>query len=240
MYNIFRREKIRLINVSIFIILTCVAQITIALENQSKDYYTQLNIGYAYGRKSKGDFATSKMSNSILYEVEVGYKVNKNFRTSISLDYMPNFKNNYSTIINYPSEIPLYTLIESYNTRVKSFATMFNVYYDIVNVNNFSPYINIGAGASRNRTSFSTNITNSTGFNQTIHYSDAWKNNFAYKMGIGVRVLFNSNFEFDLRYQYVNLGKFKTNSPSMSNDRTNVKTGTLRSDAILLGVVYKF
>ncbi len=127
MYNIFKREKNWLINVSIFIILTCATQMAIALENQNKDYYTQLNVGYAYGRKPKGDFATSKMSNSILYEIEAGYKVNKNFRTSVSLDYMPNFKNNYSTTINDPSEIPLYTLIENYNTRVKSLVTMFNI-----------------------------------------------------------------------------------------------------------------
>ena len=231
-------------------ILSSVALSAIAQEkrNSSDDYYLQLNLGYAHGQKPKDNFPQGSMGNTGIYGLEAGYRINENFRFSLSLDYRPDFKNNYSTSApqstlhegaHYPT-----TAIESYNTKVKSLAAMLNVYYDIMQVNNFTPYLTIGAGISRNRTSSSTKTEYPSGPpDYVMDYSKASNNGLAYKVGLGSRYSVSNNIAIDLRYQYVDLGKFKTGTSISHNGRSidvNAKKGRLKAHEVMLSLVYKF
>ena len=236
----------KIILVGLLSILTSLAQ---ANQKPSSDYYLQLNLGYAHGLKPKGDFAQGNMGDTGLYGLELGYRINKNFRTSLSLDYRPNFKNSYSTSTNEPTpHLGVIqkdaTAIESYHTKVKSLVAMLNVYYDITQVSNFTPYLTLGVGVASNKTSSSMNATHALlGYNKTTDYIKATNNSFAYKVGLGSRYSVNNSVELDLRYQYVDLGRFKTGaSVSCNGNYINeaAKNGKLKAHEFILGLVYKF
>ena len=116
---------------------------------------------------------------------------------------------------------------------------MINLYYDITNLNGFTPYVTLGAGVARNQTSGTQDVTFSgTGqLVETHEIPKGTKNNFAYKLGLGARYAVNQNIDFDLRYQFVDLGKLKT---STNDAFTNAYKGKLRAHELLLGVAYKF
>ncbi len=119
---------------------------------------------------------------------------------------------------------------------------MLNVYYDIVEANNFTPYLTLGAGISTNKTKSFTNIKNSVGFSKTAYYANATQHSFAYKAGVGTKFLVSKNFDLDLRYQYSDLGKFKTGTLLGDNNISNIaaKKGKLRAHEVLVGIAYKF
>jgi len=61
--------------------------------------------------------------------------------------------------------------------------------------------------------------------------------------GLGVRYGVNKDFDLDLRYVYANLGKFKTGASASFNGRSGnvaAKTGKLRAQEIIVGIIYKF
>ena len=73
-------------------LLSTTALSATAYENlNGKDFYFGVNAGYAQGVKP-GKSYNGKMGNSAIIGLEAGYNVNNNFRTSLSIDYTPNFK----------------------------------------------------------------------------------------------------------------------------------------------------
>ncbi len=234
----------RLRNTAISIVIICSTLVAVASEeqrNKNDYYYAQLNLGYARSQKPQGGFQ-GNLNHSPVYGIETGLRLNEYFRTSLSLDYRPNFKNNYSTTSGYISNFIPYTITDTYNTKVKSLAVMLNAYYDITEVNNLTPYLTLAGGVSSNKTSSSINKANSLGASYAANYNTAVHNNFAYKAGLGIRFTVSKVFDMDLRYQYVNLGKFKTGALTGSGGSTAAapRTGKLISNEFLLGVVYKF
>ena len=213
-------------------------------QDQSKDYYVQFNAGYVHGQAPKQSFSQGSMGNTGLYGAEVGYRFNENFRTSLSLSYIPDFKNNYSTSMpETDNKGRNYTETTNYNTKVKSLVSMFNVYYDIVEINKFTPYITLGAGMSSNKTSSTDTITNGLGGSASLTYSTATHNCFAYQAGLGARYSINKDFDLDLHYAYANLGKFKTGTTLSYNGASEsvaAKTGKLRAQEVIVGIAYKF
>ncbi len=223
---------------------TALTAMAIEAQDQSKDYYVQFNAGYVHGQAPKQSFTQGSMDNTGLYGAEVGYRFNENFRTSLSLSYIPDFKNNYSVNQTYNTGIADYTQTTNYNTKVKSLVSMFNVYYDIIEINKFTPYITLGAGMSSNKTNSTTTITNGLGKTVTGTYATATHNCFAYQAGLGTKYTINKDFDLDLHYVYADLGKFKTGtSVSSSNGKTYnqaAKTGKLRAQEVIVGIAYKF
>lgn len=237
----------KLTNIILAGILSSAALTTAATETQSqnKDYYVQVNAGYVHGQAPKQSFSQGSMGNTGLYGIEAGYRFNQNFRASLSLSYIPDFKNNYSINQTYNTGIADYTKTTNYNTKVKSLVSMLNVYYDIVEINKFTPYITLGAGMSSNKTNSTTSISNGLGKTITGTYSTATHNCFAYQAGLGTRYAINNDFDLDLHYVYADLGKFKTGTSISSstgktyNNQTS-KTGKLRTQEIIIGFAYKF
>ena len=216
----------------------------------NQNYYLQLNAGAAHGLKPKRDFPTGKnMGDTGLVSVEVGYKFNENYRIGASFDYLPSFFNACDTSRTRKGTFTTGTS----NIKVKSYVTMLNLYYDITNTSKFTPYVTVGAGLATNiagrrhelNAAPSKNITTST-------YDDSRKYiNFAYKVGFGSKYIINDSFDLDLRYQYMDLGRFKTgrnktyemvrrgkHEAGKLNGKSAV--GMLRAHEVLVGIAYKF
>jgi opacity protein-like surface antigen len=207
-----------------------------AAGEQKKDYFVQFNTGYAHGSSSTNEFSQGNMGNSSVIGVEAGYKLDEHFRMSASFDYLPGFSNNYSNVAD--------GFTTTRDIKVKSYVSMLNLYYDIGQFNDFTPYATIGAGIARNKTGlYTANMSEGT-YNLTSVDASHTKTNFAYKLGLGSKYKINDSFDLDLRYQYANLGKFKTGTVESSykngvyegSENSITQTGKLSSHQILLGV----
>lgn len=195
-----------------------------ASAEESNNIYVQLNAGGSFGLAPKGDFGTKKAGTSGLFGVESGYQFDDHLRAGVSLDY----RNKYSFSWTVPEEGV--NPADEHKVKIKSLVAMVNLYYDITNVNGFTPYVTLGAGIARNKTTQDVTTSNVT------DSQSGTKNNFAYKVGLGARYAINQNIDFDLRYQFVDLGKIKVKS----TDELNAANGKLRAHEFLVGVAYKF
>lgn len=228
-----------------------------ATDNQAdqKKFYFQLNTGASYGSVSKGDFGEKKQySWSSVVGAELGYQINDKLRAGLDITYRPNYtpKNIYSTTQDMGEiEVNGNTFdtygISNFNAKykVRSLTVMANAYYDILTTNNFTPYLTLGAGLARNTVKETETINATGGIKYTSFKRDmpaqhasitTSKNNFAYKLGAGVKYSINQSFDVDLRYQYVDLGKIKVNETKISRQ----EKGKLSSSEFIVGVTYKF
>jgi len=233
-------------NLSKFTMAALCATMLTGFTAQAEDnqFYLQLNGGAALGLAPKGDFGTKKAGNSGLIGVEAGYQFDEHLRTSVSLDYLTNFS--FTETANEVKSSNRKSTADV-NYKVKSLLAMVNFYYDIMEAKGFTPYVTVGAGIARNKTTSSGTWSavsgNATG-NGAINFKNYTKNNFAWKVGLGTRYAVNQNVALDLRYQYADLGKIATGTGTQSLGKKsadlNVKKGKLRAHEFLLGVAYTF
>lgn len=212
--------------------------------------YVQLNGGAAFNISGSGMFGNKNAGNTGVYGIEAGYKFDDYTRASISVDYMPNYSFNASASENdsgYAGSTP-YVVTSNNNFTVNSWLVMFNGYYDIKNSSDFTPYFTLGAGIARNKAkstySYSTSINGGAFEANSTNLGEESKDNFAYKIGVGTRYAINKSFDLDLRYQFIDMGKFTTAAGSYNLDGTIIsvpeQTIKLKSQQILLGIAYKF
>ncbi len=188
------------------------------------NFYVQLNGGAVLGLAPKGDFGTKKAGTSALFGAEAGYQFDEHLRASVSLDYISKFS--FTETSAATDTLPQ----EDKKNKVKSLVVMANAYYDIMEAKGFTPYVTVGAGVARNKTT--QDVTES---GETFS-TKGTKTNFAWKVGLGTRYAVNQNIALDLRYQFVDLGKIKVNK----TDVLAVNNGKLRAHEFLVGVAYKF
>jgi opacity protein-like surface antigen len=235
----------------LIIIIMCFALITSgvcspAKAESSKDnnFFIELNGGCYNSYKPKGDFYQGTMGRNKIYGVEAGYKFNKNFRMSLGVDFIENFRNRYSEVETVKNirggdfKVPYDNV-----TKVSSIPVMANFYYDIVQINNFVPYLTIGSGINFSKTSFRREPDPSDNDPAPEEYARGVNKDFAYRLGLGVQYLLNNNLNLDLRYQYVDLGRFKTGRSSSIEgevDRVVARSGKLKYNQFLLGFIFKF
>lgn len=201
----------------------------VADEMASKDFYAQLNAGYAFGMKSNknnNDISNfGKTGNSYSIGLEGGARVNEHLRVGLGFDYLPGFSAQAANPVNCSS-------CSVTKTKVRTMAGFFNVFVDAGEFSGFKPYLLLGAGAAKNKTKDTT--ISLDGVNLTT-IAGASKTNFAYKLGLGTAYAINEDVDFDVRYQFVDYGKFKTQA---YNGQT--PQGKLRANQVMLGVAYKF
>lgn len=218
------------------VMLSSTALSAFAVEDAGKDFYAQLNTGYAFGmdsNKSNTDSNFKKTGKSFDVGLEAGAKVNEYFRLGLSFNYMPKFSAkglsfkgiNTATIDNVGS------------VKITSMSAMLNAFIDAGDFNGFKPYLVVGAGVAKNKTK-NTSFTDSAGVSQTINGDS--KTNFAYKVGLGTKYAINEDFDIDVRYQYVDLGKFQTKKTTSNGVAYSAATGKLRANEVMVGVAYKF
>jgi len=198
-----------------------------AANAEGENYYAKLNAGVSHGLKAGGNFSGSKLGNVGVYGFAAGYKLNENFRIDLGFDYRGSYKNKVTS-----------NGVTASN-KVKSYAAMVNVYYDIGEFNKFTPYVGAGLGVAYNK----TGATSITLGNQTASVSKGKKTNFAWKLIAGASYAVDPNVDISLQYQYANLGKFSTGTKETANGKSaSVKAGTgnVKAHEVLLGVTYKF
>jgi len=207
---------------------------------ETKKYYFQFNTGSSYGTIPKGDFGSKNISSwTSLFGIEAGYRYNEHYRAGLSLSYRPNYTFSDETTENFVEEGVSGTDTSISKYQVKSLNIMANIYYDITTIKNITPYLNVGAGLARNSIrEVDTRISNYefAGSDTTTTIGKTSKNSFAYKIGFGAEYKLSQDFNLDIRYQYVDLGKIRARSTSNSA----TEKGTLRSQEILTGITYKF
>jgi len=248
-----------------------------AMAEESKDFYAQVNAGYAFGMKSKMTFSNDyadgdssekfKTGKSFSFGLEGGAQINEYLRAGLSFDYMPSFKLNVSNVSSTDTSIEEVTAGDATTTtttsdvntfaknpKIKSMNLMANLFIDAGNFSGFKPYAVVGLGIARNKASSfdintatattvavvdtktpdnnSSETTNTSAVSGT--FSGKTKNNFAFKVGLGFKYAVNEDFDVDVRYQYLNLGKAKWNVGDVSS------TVKLTANQLMLGVAYKF
>lgn len=215
------------------------------LHAEEKKFFAQLNIGYSHSLDSGGTFSGMKnMGNILFYGIELGTQVTNNLRLSLGVDYRPNYSNkyNYNTIAAQRfANNRTYTVYTNhdYDTKVKSFVGMINLYYDFFDKSIINPYVFVGVGVSRNEAK--STLTIATGdLVDNFSYGSANKYNFSYKLGLGAKYNISEDFALNLQYHYIDLGKYTTKSIYNQNIANTEVSGKLRSHELMFGVSYNF
>jgi opacity protein-like surface antigen len=217
--------------------LISTASFTAFAEEKTLDdnqYFIQLNGGLSKSLKPSGGFKNSSPGNAGIFGIEGGYKINDNFRTSLSIDYLTDVKNKFS----YNTDLGYGVGGNNHlSFKTQSWVVMANAYYDIMEYHNFTPYITAGLGIARNKTSGTDKLVPySLLGNADPEYSSprGTKTNFAYKIGFGSRFLVSKEIDLDLRYQFADLGKIS------ARDSDETYKGKLKAHEFLVGIAYKF
>lgn len=212
---------------------------------ESKNFYVQGIFGYAMGVAPGGNFSKNTLGDAGVYSGAIGYRFDEHLRVDFGIDYRDGYSNKYSVQDQTYQGVD-YT--DTQLTVVRSLSTMFSFYYDIAEINKVTPYVMLGAGVARNTAnSHSTFEYADNHPNTSLSFSDGTHINFAWKVGAGSAYSINNDFNIDLHYQYVDLGKFRTGNIGTihaaygdTKEVTPNLEGKLRSHEILCGLVYKF
>ncbi len=198
------------------------------------NYYVQLNAGISASTKGSGEI-NKKMGKSGLYGLEAGMKLNEKFRLGLGFDYRTGYAVNTTKTYKVGRRLKTDQTDDS-EYKVSSLVVMANVYYDIAEIKNFTPYINLGLGLAKNKVKYNSKIYTDSSYVENEYDSNKnTVNNFAYKLGFGTRYAVSKQVDFDLRYNFVNLGKIKVRT--FENGVTKSK---LNTHEFSVGVAYKF
>lgn len=213
-----------------------------SLAEESKDFYAQVNAGYAWGMSDTFSFSSEisgntypgskklKTGKTFSIGLEGGYSINEMLRLGLSFDYLPDFSVN-------PKEVTVNDdkFFKDGNSKIKSMNIMFNAFLDAGNYNGFKPYLVVGVGAAQNK---SNDIKNESGSNKLL--TGKKKTNFAWKAGLGVKYAVNDNIDVDLRYQYLDLGKASWDANNTDQVKYSISDMKLKANQVMFGVAYKF
>lgn len=86
--------------------------------------------------------------------------------------------------------------------KFKSYSYMFNVYYDLLPYNWWSPYVGAGLGYTRLKYN---NVDTSWGYSNAKYKEST----FTWALGAGVSVKVTNRFNVDLGYRYYDMGSMK-------------------------------
>ena len=229
------------------------ASSALATESGDSGFYTQGNLGYAMGVAPGGNFEQNTLSDAGVYSAALGYKFDKHFRVDFGIDYRDGYNNKFAVehreaypVINGRTVSVAYdTWTDTQTTKVRSWAAMASAYYDIAQINKITPYVMFGAGVARNTADSQGRNTYEDGIPDTYYFiSRGTYINLAWKVGAGAQYSISENASLDFRYQYVDLGRFRTGNihiyPSGEKEVLPNLEGRIRSNEFSLGLVYKY
>jgi opacity protein-like surface antigen len=223
------------------IIFVAASMLSFIAQAENNGHYIIVSSGIANSTKPKGDFEYNSLGSGKIYSIALGHQFTDNFRADISLDYKPDFVNEYN----------MSNADGSFTSRigVKSYTSMVNLYYDFFNKKGFTPYATLGIGAASNKTinAQETLKEEETEFPLSRNYQNKNIISFAWKIGLGTRYVLSEMLEIDFRYQFSDLGKFRTSSlvnsyydGKLANSEYSSLHGNIKSHDFLLGIMYKF
>lgn len=206
-----------------------------AFAQDSKDFFIQLNVSGATALSStapsqyhSSDKITGSVGNTAAFGIEAGTQINQYFSSSLSFDYLPNFSNSGDSTWGS-------TKVGRFTTEGESVVTMLNLSANMGSLGRFTPYVTAGIGYAKNSFKIKGNI-----YSYNYNSSEASTNNFAYKLGLGTKISLTESFDLDFRYQFMDLGKYKTGSCKIGQQNFGSYKGDLRVSELMAGIAYKF
>jgi hypothetical protein len=118
------------------------------------DYYVKGEVGVSMPKK----IDNQKLKKSAIFGIEGGYKMNENFRFGLGV--------NFANGMKFKDEGTLK------GAKVNSLILETNAYYDIADLNGFTPYLTAGVGVARNKLK---GVSSSTSTTTTSSVSDPGK-----------------------------------------------------------------
>ena len=152
----------------------------------------------------------------------VGLYANHNLKTDLMIHY---------------SKVA-YKSVEKQTTS--AFDVMANAYYDFTSHKIIVPYVAAGIGISRNEAG---NIVHTNPIGGSTTQIGAVTTNFAWNVGLGVKVNLRQHYALDLGYRYVDLGKVRLKAapgPDLTWESFPSASQKLRGHQVLLSLIYKF
>lgn len=145
-----------------------------------------------------------KLSDSFpLIEVGVGYKFDTGIRIESIIDYYFLFRT---------SEISTNIIKDTFKIsgKTKADSLMFNLYKDITTIRNFTPFIGGGIGIAHLKESASGVYTSKIdGTINDINKITKKRNQFAYKLSVGIDAKLSDTVTGEAAYNYFNFGSIK-------------------------------
>lgn len=178
--------------------------------------YVRVDGGYAWHEepevtKNHGIAFGEQDDETWFVEAGVGCQVTPYFRADLT--------------VGYRDDIQLETKFNDLDAQLESYTAMVNGYWDIVNVNGFTPYVGAGIGVAYN---------NLHDINLPVNQSSNGRADFAYQLMAGVSYDFSPNLTVDAGYRYIDLGKAKAKGPDP------IKVTNLESHDFRIGLRYNF
>ncbi|HZL58908.1 MAG TPA: outer membrane beta-barrel protein [Stellaceae bacterium] len=177
---------------------------------------------------------TGGTGSSVIFGGGVGYRFTPMFRSDVTLDYIPSFKETGRSSVS--------TTTTSGN--IDSLVVLANGYLDLNGVfpnvfGNFQPYLDAGIG-------FSNNHVGTTSFNAlgaALSVSGNTKTDFAWAIGAGLGYSITPSTTLDVAYRYLDLGQAQTGTrlsgPGGSVTITAARGG-LSTHIVTAGLRYEF
>ncbi len=166
-----------------------------------------------------GSFAdSSRFGNSMVYGAGIGYRFSPWFRTDLTVDFRPDFKDSNSGGASF-----------------RNWATMLNGYIDfnVPPMRPSIPYIGMGVGMAQNKVNGS--VVN-VGGTSTANLTGSSKNQFAWQAMAGASYYFTPTTALDVGYRYFYGGSAESGSGSGFPTRS----GDFDSHEILASVRWGF
>ncbi|WP_207483786.1 outer membrane protein [Arenibaculum pallidiluteum] len=162
---------------------------TLTSPDASAGIYVRGSLGYSWSAQDEIDY-------SPLWGLGVGYRLNRNLRADVTIDWRDRY------------------IVEgdTFDSKIDNKAFMLNVYYDLEQLPvvslpaGFKPYVGAGVGLSRVEVNDQL-ITPEDGVFGDDEYNFAWQAMF----GVGYQV--TPNLSADVGYRYARLGDVQATSP---------------------------
>lgn len=204
---------------------------------------TSVNNGSNFTTPYNHDIYTLNAHKPIVLAVEGGQywqQDNRWFPTYyLGLRYQHLFSSNVKgsvTQYSLPSTLN-YNYTWSVSTEVLSAYTKI----DLVSLGPIMPYVNVGVGASLNRSgSYKESALSGVTPRISPNYAAGSQPSFTYDVGAGIDVALKPNLIFALGYDYQNLGALRSGSGQSTWSGERLNAGQLRVNTFLLGITYLF
>lgn len=210
--------------------------------NADKLSFNNSSTSYDLSSDDKQNLASGAIAFGWNLEPSLHVPVRTELEYSAQEDHQFDSKYVYSTY-NGGSYNYNYYLKDS--VKLKQQSIMWNTYFDWKNASKFTPYLAVGVGATRVKTSglLSDNydIYYSGGYDYHYQYNydrTAKTNiNFTWSVGVGTSYAITPNLAADFSYKYIDSGKLKLNYTTNTNTESNYK---LQAHNLALGLRYSF
>ena len=175
------------------------------------DAYVALNYGLGIANKFDydEDLAVRRPKNSQIFGLAAGYKFNDNIRGELAFNRFHKFE--YKNANSYDDKNN--KVYNDYTQKISANTLFANIYYDINKFKQFTPYVNIGLGVSRNQVGDFEALAQVKGGKKSEEtYFDAkFHTTIAWNIGAGLSYKASNKVTLDLiSYKYYNLGVVAT------------------------------